>query len=55
MTADLAAAAAPLRAGHAPLVSPGAVDLPANGLGLRAGLMARGPDGHAFLPIEPLQ
>jgi catechol 2,3-dioxygenase-like lactoylglutathione lyase family enzyme len=55
VTADVAAAAAPLRAGHAPLVSPGAVDLPANGLGLRAGLMARDPDGHALLLVEPLQ
>ena len=52
MTADLAAAAASLRAGHDPLVSPGAIDLPENGLGFRAGLMARDPDGHAFLLIE---
>jgi catechol 2,3-dioxygenase-like lactoylglutathione lyase family enzyme len=52
VTADLAAAAAPLRAGHDPLVSPGAVELPANGLGFDAGLMARDPDGHAMLLIE---
>jgi catechol 2,3-dioxygenase-like lactoylglutathione lyase family enzyme len=52
VTADLAATAAPLRAGHDPLVSPGAVDLPENGLGLRQGLMARDPDGHAMLLIE---
>jgi hypothetical protein len=52
VTADLAAAAAPLRAGHDPLVSPGAVELPENGLGFHAGLMARDPDGHAMLLIE---
>jgi catechol 2,3-dioxygenase-like lactoylglutathione lyase family enzyme len=52
VTADLAAAAAPLRAGRDPLVSPGAVELPENGLGFRAGLMARDPDGHAMLLIE---
>jgi catechol 2,3-dioxygenase-like lactoylglutathione lyase family enzyme len=52
VTADLAAAAAPLRAGRDPLVSPGAVELPENGLGFHAGLMARDPDGHAMLLIE---
>jgi catechol 2,3-dioxygenase-like lactoylglutathione lyase family enzyme len=52
VTADLATAAAPLRAGHDPLVSPGAVELPENDLGFHAGLMARDPDGHAFLLIE---
>ncbi|MGH7316725.1 MAG: VOC family protein, partial [Candidatus Rokuibacteriota bacterium] len=52
VTPDLAAAAAPLRAGHAPLVSPGAVEVPENGLGLHAGLMTRDPDGHAMLLIE---
>jgi len=52
VTADLAAGAAPLHAGRDPLVSPGAVDLPENGLGFDAGLMARGPDGHAMLLIE---
>jgi catechol 2,3-dioxygenase-like lactoylglutathione lyase family enzyme len=52
VTADLGAAAAPLRAGHDPLVSPGIVDLPQNGLGFRQGLMARDPDGHAMLLLE---
>jgi len=52
VAADLAAAAAPLRAAHAPLVSPGAVEVPANGLGLQAGLMTRDPDGHALLLLE---
>jgi catechol 2,3-dioxygenase-like lactoylglutathione lyase family enzyme len=35
-----------------PLVSAGAVDLPAASLGFSAGLMARDPDGHALLLIE---
>jgi len=52
VTADLAAAAAPLRAAHDPLVSPGVVDLPENSLGFHEGLMARDPDGHAMLLIE---
>jgi catechol 2,3-dioxygenase-like lactoylglutathione lyase family enzyme len=52
VTANLAAAAAPLRAGRDALVSPGAVELPENGLGFHAGLMARDPDGHALMLIE---
>jgi catechol 2,3-dioxygenase-like lactoylglutathione lyase family enzyme len=52
VTADLAAAAAPLRAGHDALVSPGAVEVPDTGLGFHGGLMARDPDGHAMLLIE---
>jgi hypothetical protein len=47
----LTAAAAPLRAGHYLLVSLGAVDLPENGLGFYAELMAR-PNGQAMLLIE---
>jgi catechol 2,3-dioxygenase-like lactoylglutathione lyase family enzyme len=52
VTKDVTAAAAPLRAGHDRLVSPGVVALPANGLGFHAGLMTRDPDGHAMLLIE---
>ena len=52
VTADLAAAAAALRAGHAPLVSPGAIDLPDNAFAFHAGLMTRDPDGHALLLLE---
>jgi catechol 2,3-dioxygenase-like lactoylglutathione lyase family enzyme len=52
VTTNLAAATAPLRAGHASLVSPGAIDLSNNALGFHAGLMTRDPDGHAMLLLE---
>ena len=44
--------AAALRAWHAPLVSPGAIDLPDYAFAFHAGLMTRDPDGHALLLLE---
>ncbi|MDX2170133.1 MAG: VOC family protein [Deltaproteobacteria bacterium] len=52
-TPDVAAALAGLRARRAALVSPGVVDLPDDGLGFDAALLARDPDGHALELIQP--
>jgi catechol 2,3-dioxygenase-like lactoylglutathione lyase family enzyme len=52
---DADQAAEALRAAHAPFVSPGVTQLPADGFGFTEGLMARDPDGHALLAIERLQ
>jgi hypothetical protein len=49
---DLAAAAAPLRAGHDAPVPPGMLDLPDTAPAFAAGPMARDPDGHALPLLE---
>ena len=49
---DAGQAAENLRAGHARFVSPGVTQLPGHDLGFAEGLLARDPDGHAFLLIE---
>jgi catechol 2,3-dioxygenase-like lactoylglutathione lyase family enzyme len=46
------AATGAIRAGHHRLVSPGAVELPDDGLGFSHGVMARDPDGHALLFVQ---
>jgi catechol 2,3-dioxygenase-like lactoylglutathione lyase family enzyme len=51
-TPDIAAADSRLRGGRVRYVSPGAAVLPQAGLGIRAGLMVRDPDGHALLLAE---
>ncbi|HET6518574.1 MAG TPA: VOC family protein [Geminicoccaceae bacterium] len=51
-TGSVDAAAEAIRAGRHRLVSPGAVDVPDDGLGFSRGMMARDPDGHAILFVQ---
>jgi catechol 2,3-dioxygenase-like lactoylglutathione lyase family enzyme len=53
VTADVAAAGSVLREGRYAEVSPGPVALPEAELGIHEGLMARDPDGHGLLFVEP--
>ena len=49
---DADSAAAVVRRGHFPLVSPGPVELPDTTLGFRRGLLVRDPDGHVVQLVE---
>jgi catechol 2,3-dioxygenase-like lactoylglutathione lyase family enzyme len=54
-TRDAAALAARVRESNGRWVSPGAVELPADALGFRRGLVAADPDGHALRIAESNQ
>lgn len=53
LTDDASAVAAPLRGAGGRLISPGRIEIDGGEPGFRAGLLARDPDGHALLFIEP--